>query len=361
MAPNENLERGTACLLCRRRKQRCDAVKPVCGPCTRARGPLNCVYTPSRRELLEQKVRELEAHISTIKSSSQQNPASERASRPPSNSPSTITSASSSSSTPRLSSTPDVAAYLYRTGGVITLPVYATQVHRSKSKPPASIPRHLEDPDMTRWKNQKDIPHGIITHLTALFLKFKWRHPVEFNVSRLLASLELPPSHPQAPHPSLRNAILLNGCLYADESFRKYEPLIAEHFSKDLKHSLANADRLFDCVRASAFFGCYLYSRCRMVEAHYYISTSMSLAIACGLNTIQSLNLNDPYTASMLKPAHDLVELGDRINMFWMLFNIDRAGSLLTGVPCGLADQKIDTTWPCPSEYYEDVIVSAVG
>jgi len=80
----------------------------------------------------------------------------------------------------------------------------------------------------------------------------------------------------------------------------------------------------------------------------------MSLAIACGLNTINSLNLNNQSTTSMLKPAQDLVELGDRINMFWILFNIDRAGSLLTGVPCGLADEKISTMWPCPSEYYED-------
>lgn len=65
----------------------------------------------------------------------------------------------------------------------------------------------------------------------------------------------------------------------------------------------------------------------------------MSLAIACGLNSIKSLNLNDQDTTSMLRPAADLIELGDRINTFWMLFDVDRSGSLLTGVPPGITDE----------------------
>ncbi|TIC19618.1 hypothetical protein E3Q13_01032 [Wallemia mellicola] len=36
------LKRGSACITCRRRKMKCDAVKPTCGACTKSR--LDCVY-----------------------------------------------------------------------------------------------------------------------------------------------------------------------------------------------------------------------------------------------------------------------------------------------------------------------------
>lgn len=65
----------------------------------------------------------------------------------------------------------------------------------------------------------------------------------------------------------------------------------------------------------------------------------MSLAIACGLHTIESLDLTAYTTNSMLRPAADLVELGDRINLFWTLFDVDRGGSLLSGVPPALEDE----------------------
>jgi len=81
----------------------------------------------------------------------------------------------------------------------------------------------------------------------------------------------------------------------------------------------------------------------------------MSLAIACGLHTIESLDLNAQTTTSLLGPAKDVIELGDRINMFWMLFSVDRVASILLGaVPRGPVDEKITTIWPCPSEYYQD-------
>ncbi|KIP05149.1 hypothetical protein PHLGIDRAFT_164926 [Phlebiopsis gigantea 11061_1 CR5-6] len=33
------------CLACRTRKMRCDGATPECGPCSRARKPLNCTYS----------------------------------------------------------------------------------------------------------------------------------------------------------------------------------------------------------------------------------------------------------------------------------------------------------------------------
>ncbi|BGP49700.1 hypothetical protein JCM10450v2_005605 [Rhodotorula kratochvilovae] len=42
------LKPGTACLNCRKRKRRCDALKPACGPCVKLGGDDPCVYDDAR-------------------------------------------------------------------------------------------------------------------------------------------------------------------------------------------------------------------------------------------------------------------------------------------------------------------------
>jgi len=190
------------------------------------------------------------------------------------------------------------------------------------------------------WITEREISCDMRGYLIGLFIQFRWKHPFEFNVPRLLSSLKFPPSHPKALHPALVNVILLTGCLYAEESFRRLEPVLVNRVRDGLQHSLAYADRLFDCVRASTFLGCYYYSKGRLLEGHYYASGAMSLAVACGLHTIDSLDLNTQATSSLLDPAVDLIELGDRINMFWMLFGVDRVASPLAGaIPRGPLDE----------------------
>ncbi|QRW00904.1 Fungal Zn(2)-Cys(6) binuclear cluster domain [Ceratobasidium sp. AG-Ba] len=62
------LHRGAACLECRRRKLKCDGVRPVCGCCERGRRPNECDYDPPEGKAfrLQQRIRELEATIQAI-------------------------------------------------------------------------------------------------------------------------------------------------------------------------------------------------------------------------------------------------------------------------------------------------------
>ncbi|KDQ07252.1 hypothetical protein BOTBODRAFT_180851 [Botryobasidium botryosum FD-172 SS1] len=216
-------------------------------------------------------------------------------------------------------------------------------------------PRPLNNSELRLWRECRKLPDRVRDYLVKLFLRYRWRHPLEFNVPRLFSSMRLPPSHPNAFHPALVNAILLNGCLYAAEAFQELELLIANQLRKDLQHSLADADRRFDCIRASAFFGCYLYSKWRTVEGRHYISGSLSLAIACGLHRIESLSPDTQAATAVITPAKDLIELGDLVNTFWTAFVIDRIAPLFDGgVALAPSDQSICTVWPCPWEYYEN-------
>jgi len=115
--------------------------------------------------------------------------------------------------------------------------------------------------------------------------------------------------------------------------------------------SLANADRLFDFIRASTLACCYFYAKARLAEGHNCGSTALKFAIACGFHNIDSVSLDTKFY--LVPPCADLIELGDRINTFWTLLCGDRAGSLVSGHPETIADDKITTVWPCPSQDYE--------
>ncbi|KDQ07248.1 hypothetical protein BOTBODRAFT_613305 [Botryobasidium botryosum FD-172 SS1] len=334
------LERGTACTPCRKRKRRCDGVRPVCDNCASSNGLLNCAYTPNRRQLLQRQVAELESQIDSF--TLQANSSGRDPAVPISNKLLNSTSLPSA-----IGEHSHISGSRTRAFSIATFQVNAGGANLFVSRP-------LEDPSIARWKVQDEVPHGIRDHLIMLFLQFRWRHPFEFSISRLLWSLDLPSTHPKAPHPVLVNAILLHGCLYAESSFRPYERVFFNRICRHLHHSLAHADRLLDCVTALALFSCYFYGKWRTAEGHYYISGSMSLAIACGLNRITSLDLGAQDTASLIDPATDLIELGDRVNTFWTVFSIERTGAMFSGIACRPADREISTIWPCPSDYYED-------
>lgn len=63
------LQRGSACLACRKRKLKCDAGKPVCKQCMRANKPGECSYDNSdpralsKTQVLQRRIRELEEKL----------------------------------------------------------------------------------------------------------------------------------------------------------------------------------------------------------------------------------------------------------------------------------------------------------
>ncbi|KDQ09325.1 hypothetical protein BOTBODRAFT_527589 [Botryobasidium botryosum FD-172 SS1] len=336
-SPTSTLGKGEACMPCRRRKLRCDAVKPICATCAKARGVIDCVYALSRRKRLEQRVIELESDISTLTVAHH-----------------VVTSnCSEDASTSRTCISPSVRSALPLP--FLTATSAPTCKFNLSTSPRAVIVRSLEEPEMASWKTEKEVPCGARSHLMALFIRFRRSHTFEFNVPRLTFLLGLPPSHHRAPHPAFSSAIMLYGCVYAEDALRQlFERALVHRVRQDVQNALAHADRLVDCARALTLLGCYFYSMFKPLVGHYYVSAAMSLAIACGLHKIRSLDLDSQGVPSLINPALDLIELGDRINLFWMILSVDRMKSLLCeAVPCGPRDEDITTLLPRPSEYYE--------
>ncbi|KDQ11965.1 hypothetical protein BOTBODRAFT_189468 [Botryobasidium botryosum FD-172 SS1] len=324
------LTRGNACSMCRKRRRRCDAGKPACTPCVKAKTAAQCKYAGSdlgaRKKStallqdLEESVDALESRI-RLHSTSESHERESKESYPPA-----------------------------QTAIHAALPVYI---------PSRVAPRVIHRKERRSFTDERPIPGFLDTSTrrtaadsrTAAFLEFRWHFGIQWNMPRLLASLQLPATHPRAPHPSLLNAVLLHGAFFCRTGLKRYESLFYRRTSRELAISLEKGDRLFDFIRGSALISCYLYGMARLSEAHTRISGTLRFAVACGLHNISSPSLDTRF--HMIPPCVDAIELGDRISTFWILFVCDRAGSLILGYPNTLADDEITTILPYRLSAYE--------
>ncbi|KAI9571069.1 hypothetical protein HD554DRAFT_2169443 [Boletus coccyginus] len=68
--PSPPLQRGKACLSCRRRKMKCDGARPVCTPCLRGERVEDCEYTDGQRRprtlTLEEDIARLRARVQEL-------------------------------------------------------------------------------------------------------------------------------------------------------------------------------------------------------------------------------------------------------------------------------------------------------
>ncbi|GAB1517112.1 hypothetical protein RhiTH_000155 [Rhizoctonia solani] len=229
----------------------------------------------------------------------------------------------------------------------------------------------------TRWLDQDHLPTHIRNYLIDLFMPHRHRCGFEVHIGRFLASLDLPIN--KRPHPCLMNAIYLLGCHYAPGgSLSHLEPLFLSRARTALAESLEHADRLKDFLFASALLACYFYFKGRLLEGQHHNSAAVRFAMSCGLHQISSpvwrgseyattatgsapwqvTSMSLRRAGSMLDPPRDPIELYELINIFWLTFITDRAGSLGTGLPHAIKDDEITTVFPRPLQEFEEGTVT---
>lgn len=480
------LQRGSACLSCRKRKLKCDAVRPACRKCVTAGRAEECNYDDgkqkTRTQLLQEKVKELEDKLKTLESvsaGSEDDCLSNSPDQPPPLAPAIITlpdgtiqsngqtptqmmggypqslfdespqsvqthydallnrdtgtlqvfnqehpaanmldvtsgpappwlsdftghfdsSSSSKPMEPEFTIDRQLTAYL--NGSAMTS---GTNVgFSSMTSPPGqpSVPSQFIDitasygvvpdpalsftldafPDIdgvpARWLDQDQLPTNIRNYLIDLFMPHRHRCGFEVHIGRFLASLDLPIN--KRPHPCLMNTIYLLGCHYSPGgSLSHLEPMFLSKARASLAESLEHADRLKDFLFASALLACYFYFKGRLLEGQHHNSAAVRFAMSCGLHQISSpvwrgseyattatgsapwqvTSMSLRRAGSMLDPPRDPIELYELINIFWLTFITDRAGSLGTGLPHAIKDSEITTVFPRPLKEFEDGTIS---
>ncbi|KDQ12862.1 hypothetical protein BOTBODRAFT_404027 [Botryobasidium botryosum FD-172 SS1] len=417
---------SASCLACRQRKLKCDAAKPSCARCTRAKPPAVCEYDfhKTKIQVLHEKVKKLKLGIKSL----EHGPSVSASATDPSSSSSSPLSHLSSTQAPP-DSTPtsspdemvilsesfqeDVGALIKSTtvsasfsgfycpplrrpyelvlfddiriaypaleiwGLDTDTPRYlmTSPMHITPKNPVGLIARPCNDALIRsianlgvkclagmagiecRWWEEDELPQCYKYHLIDAFLQYRFQCAFEFHIPRLLASLSLSPE--EGPHPALIDTMCLIACAFSRKRYmRRHEPYILSQARMHLAQSLAQADRLFDFIRASTLLSRYYSFRGRLLEAFTTISTCASFTIACQLHKIKSCVWSKPtpddiWTKSLLPPPADSIELAERIYGFWMVFITERNHTASDKRPSAFPDDEIDTPFPLPLSYFE--------
>ncbi|KAI5122011.1 hypothetical protein M0805_008003 [Coniferiporia weirii] len=379
----DNLQRGKACLSCRYAPIRCDGLRPICAQCSRRNRGDDCEYTdkngPTRTEILEgslarlqARIKELEQPDDDIEDEHPQAPTCVTidTSLPPLPPPSRgecgrilrvipcagagletleITSPSSEGSTDASHFSDDMG-------------------HGPGSSSPASS---IEPPP---WWELDEPPPDIANMLIRHFLPNSQQLGFALSIRRFLEALE----GPMLPHNALMNAIYMwalrlsrNPDLQRHEDAYLQKALMA---LQDIPSSspsdpadITLATKIVQVIQAEVLVSQYLYCYGRMHEGRYHIVAAISLALSYGFNRLSPTSVQDAKTTlrarvdlnlltQSLAPPRDLIEYGERVNVFWSVYNVDRCWSV-TGAPCILTDDavhgtQIDTPWPLDAHEY---------
>ncbi|XP_006455026.1 hypothetical protein AGABI2DRAFT_180246 [Agaricus bisporus var. bisporus H97] len=296
------LRKGKACANCRRRKMKCDGVRPVCGPCAKSDKAEDCEYTSgseqSTSQKLEDKIQRLQTRLQDLQTPSSDNP---------------------------------------------TLTLQQPYVYRSA---PASRPLTPE---------YKEPPQHVKLILTETFLAYACQygfflHPERFRISVLYPG---PVGHELRPSPCLLFVTYLLGIHFSQDPDLKrqektYLDLTIQQLPHDTTSTTIQPRYRLQIIQAEVLLSSYFFANKRPLEGGYHANSAYSLGAASGIQDMRCQN--------KLPPVFDDVEEGERVNACWAIFTLDRGWAGVLGynsnTTCTIGGTVVLTT-PMPREIEE--------
>ncbi|KAF8306484.1 hypothetical protein DL93DRAFT_216705 [Clavulina sp. PMI_390] len=353
-APNDEtsklmLPKGDACFTCRRRKVRCDGLKPTCSRCHRLRK--ECVYATrimrSRpTEILEALALELElkVHRATLASAHDLSLASARllervgrlgksTEQSPVKIPWLPTRPSSDPKTPKSATSRPHGQILG--DGLGYTPV---------------VPKDLIEVEINsyKWSGFDELPNSLSHHLISLFLPFRSQHFFFTDVSYFLRCLSYPSSHPEAIHPCLLNACYLSACAVSRGFLSSLQPFFLKRTRHFLERSLMFVDRIPHFLWANILLAANLGRLRRLEEAWVVISSASRFALACDLvrGIGAETESNKQSSEYLLPPPRNTAGAIDRIRLAHSIYITDQSIATFSGLPPTF---HFDERWGSPS------------
>ncbi|EJD02587.1 uncharacterized protein FOMMEDRAFT_28322 [Fomitiporia mediterranea MF3/22] len=130
-----------------------------------------------------------------------------------------------------------------------------------------------------------------------------------------------------------------------------------------------------DVVQSHVLLSRYFFAEGRASEARVHASSAADLALQLGLHQLCALNpeanfergtMNDSVKGTLqLTPPIDSIALGERIDLFWAVFVLDRTLATALNLPPCIADDecvetRVDTPWPEEMDEYEHVPMESI-
>ncbi|PCH36201.1 hypothetical protein WOLCODRAFT_108360 [Wolfiporia cocos MD-104 SS10] len=300
------LERGKACIRCRRRKMRCDGAHPACDQCARADRGADCEYSdgqgPTTSQLLEQQVTQLEGRIAELES--------------------------------------------------------------------AQAPLVLHDPYEAYHRSQGTQRQNRMLHtLMTTFFQHSFQVGFFLHVPRFLQKISAPtPSGIPTHFNLLLNAIYLLGAQFSSDA--QLQAQQSTFLSRALAQvtsamSHTNSSAILYVLQAEILLANYFFDNNRSLEGTYHSTAAASIALACKLHQIrssrgQTVSSNAQYR---LDPPLDSIEEGERVNAFWTTYILDKCWSTALGSSSAFVEDEskgtiIDTPWPLNQAAYQNVSIT---
>ncbi|KAJ3795906.1 Zn(2)-Cys(6) binuclear cluster domain-containing protein [Lentinula aff. detonsa] len=356
-----SLQRGKACSNCRKRKIKCDGLRPTCTQCLKSARPGDaCEYADSgrtRTQMLEDNISRLEARIREL-----EEPNDEDAVRlyAPYN--------LSSQSSPSLMVPPSTASSI-RSGSALSSPT--DPQHSSNSPSISSSPGHSSTYSAFPEEPSSDVVQQLLTTFLphALDMGF-FLHVSRFKTS---ASLPLPLGHYSRPCAGLLSTVYLIGLhLTGDDNNQEnvYLARALAHTANML--SSPHPQRIIHAIQAEVLLSVYFFRTGRILEGKYHMSAAVSLTLGAQLHKIRALPTGINNSADsplqqisvagpLLTPPNDQIEEGERINAFWMVYTLSNCWGVAVGTLSSAVFEShgstIDTPWPLDMADYEQELL----
>ncbi|TDL17185.1 hypothetical protein BD410DRAFT_901603 [Rickenella mellea] len=316
------LQRGKACLYCRRRKTKCDGAKPTCRSCRMAGRLQGCEYTdrgPAMTQFLEDEVSKLETRINELEN-------------PGHNLPHGADFEAQSRRTSRL----DV---------------------RSRPNDP-----HSSSPGSVASVLVQQMNPGVSRMLVNLFVERGELSGFALDKSRFYEQSNLPASNPNAPHPALLSSIYVWAFhMLNSDSFSGLLPLYINEAKRALASTINNRDAKarIHAIQAQVILAAFFYTNGRVVEAHYHATGAVTMAFSAGLHRALTPAATSSSSSSAgfapgtfsLPPPRDAIEAAERARLFWAVYTLDACWSIAAGSSSNIRENGNPSTtimmpWP---------------
>ncbi|KAF7314584.1 Fungal-trans domain-containing protein [Mycena kentingensis (nom. inval.)] len=335
----------------RRRKIKCDGIRPQCGPCARSMGFKDCEYEddgPTRTQQLEEQIRILEGRIEEL---SQTRPV-----------PQHVLSERRSNSLP-----------------APTGDVYPPHSTFSSPEPGYNVPSMLSAE--MQPVELEELVLNFLDHCTqfGFFLRIQ-----TFRVSALGRTGARP--SPALMHAVYLWAVHLCGrpnltamyeATYLSRALRSVVVSLSSgssgsagsgggHNTPTHTHgqppSMISTSAIIQTIQAEVLLAHYFFRTTRFLEGKYHLSAAMSLVLSSGLHRLRSSESAGASggwlgtTAPILAPPQDAVEDMERIAAFWTVLTMNNCWTTADGSASNIAystlcaneapEARIDTPWP---------------
>ncbi|KAJ6575219.1 hypothetical protein B0H19DRAFT_1127724 [Mycena capillaripes] len=388
------LKRNQACHQCRRRKLKCDAKRPACSTCIRSHAHAvahappgtqaqlpsepECTFddvvdapavneaSKTRYEKLESRIHELETLLleKELQSSNSSSLANHSASQFLGSDMDILTSA--------LTQSPSFEEFIS--------PAVVTST-------PGSSPRSATGLEIL-WPNYPPgLPNpDLLRHLVEVFFVFHPHANRVLHYPSFMATLMLSPSHPKFPATPILHAVCALGSLYTaavtspplpnfsevalDEIFSARHRLregrpdsFAEQQAKLARDTADQfesvGDRLFELIQARTILAWYYWSHSQWLEVFMSASHCLRIAVPLGLNVCPPFHsiTHSVRPASIILPAHTVVEDEARRNVFWLAYCTERLHGCANGWAMSLDDDDISQLLPVRGDHFENGVL----